>query len=222
MRRLPNIGVAGVYHVASKLAYEGLSATITSAAQADIFVSLPGNSDTLPLLVETSEHAAKTLARGNDEAARHYEWEIGDGAALANGSNLFVALVDLKGMEEMSDVFIVPSAKLHERFVDSGEPERWRYRPAVEEMEPYKNRWNLLEDHLRWNRARTGWILREELEARYGEDFAKAFDTETTRLLEATNSTIHQMADERFSARDLAEASALLRVLFRRKGASSE
>lgn len=81
-------------------------------------------------------------------------------------------------------------------------------------MEPYKNRWSLLGDHLRWSK-KTGWISREELEARYGEHFVAEYDAETARLLEAETSTIHQMADERFPARELAEAAALLRVLFR-------
>ena len=43
-----------------------------------------------------------------------------------------------------------------------------------------------------------------------------ALDAETTRLLGVQNSTIRRMADERFPAEDLAEASALLSVLFRR------
>ncbi len=40
---------------------------------------------------------------------------------------------------------------------------------------------------------------------------------EASRLLGAKESTIHEMADERFSAEELAEASALLRVLFRHR-----
>jgi acyl carrier protein phosphodiesterase len=68
--------------------------------------------------------------------------------------------------------------------------------------------------------SRTGWFVREELEERYGEEFVKALEAEASRLLEAQDSTIHKMADERFPAEDLAEASALLRVLFTRWMAS--
>jgi hypothetical protein len=59
--------------------------------------------------------------------------------------------------------------------------------------------------------------LREWLEEQYGEEFAQELDAEASRLLGAKNSSIHQMADEHLSARELAEASALLRVLFRHR-----
>lgn len=207
----PGIGASGVHHVASKLAFEGFEATVATDLSR-VFVNLPGDAHALSLAVVASGDAMQSFARGDAEGVRRYEWEVGE--IPAPGS--FVALVDLKRMEEASDVFIVPSAKLHERFVDSGEPEGWRYRPSAEEIEPHKNAWSLLEKRLRWS-AKKGWVSREELEERYGASFAVAFDAETKRLLEAETSTIHEMADERFSARELAEASALLRVLFRRR-----
>jgi hypothetical protein len=48
----------------------------------------------------------------------------------------------------------------------------------------------------------------------------EALDAKASRLLEAQGSTVRRMADERFPAEGLAEASALLRVLFSRWMAS--
>jgi hypothetical protein len=48
----------------------------------------------------------------------------------------------------------------------------------------------------------------------------EALDAEASRLLEAQGMTVRRMADERFLAEELAEASALLRVLFSRWMAS--
>ena len=60
------------------------------------------------------------------------------------------------------------------------------------------------------------WFDRQELTERYGEEFVEALDTEASRLLGVQNSTIVRMPDERFPAEELADASALLSVLFRR------
>jgi uncharacterized protein involved in type VI secretion and phage assembly len=63
---------------------------------------------------------------------------------------------------------------------------------------------------------RPAWFDRQELGERYGEEFVEALDAEASRLLGAENSTLQRMADERFPAEDLADASALLSELFRR------
>ena len=44
----------------------------------------------------------------------------------------------------------------------------------------------------------------------------EALDAESSRLLNVENSITRRMADGRFPAEDLADASALLSVLFRR------
>ena len=91
------------------------------------------------------------------------------------------------------------------------------YAPSARDLAPYEDGWDSIEEHLLGDRAtRTGWFSREELEERYGGEFVGALDAEASRLLGAHNSTIRRMADERFPAEELAEASALLSVLFRR------
>jgi len=200
---------AGVYHVASRLAYEGFHATVArgTGSGADVLAGLPGTSSTAALMVRTTECPPH----------RGCEWRVGKGAALAEDPGLFVALVDLKRTEELPRVWVIPSRKMRDHFVSLDDPKPWRYRPSAEELAPYENNWDTIEDHLLGDRAsRTGWFAREELEERYGEEFVEALDAEASRLLGAQNSTIRRMADERFPPEELAEASALLSVLFRR------
>lgn len=202
--------VAGVYHVASRLAYEGFHATVARGAGTgtDVLAGLPGASDTVAIAVRTTECPPH----------RGCEWRVGKGAALAEDPDLLVALVDLKDGEELPGMWVVPSARIRDHFASLEEPGRYRYRPAVEELVPYENNWGLVEEHLLGSRAprRKGWFTKEEIEERYGEEFVGAVDAEASRLLGTQNSTIRQMADERFPAEELAEASALLSVLFRR------
>lgn len=61
-------------------------------------------------------------------------------------SHLFFALVDLKGFKGLPDVFIVPSEVIFKYFKE-GDPQTWRrarYHPSVEDVEQYKNNWQLL------------------------------------------------------------------------------
>jgi hypothetical protein len=85
------------------------------------------------------------------------------------------------------------------------------------ELAPYEEDWDALERHLLGDNATlTGWFDRQELAERYGEEFVEALDAEASRLLGVENSITRRMADDRFPAEDLADASALLSVLFRR------
>lgn len=200
---------AGVYHVASRLAYEGFHATVSSrgaGAGADVLVGLPGASGTVAISVKT------TVCPPQGDC----EWRVGKRDTLANDPGLFVALVDFKH-EELPGVWVIPSARIREHFASPEEPGPWRYRPSAEELAPHENDWDAIEEHLLGERTpRKGWFAREELEERYGEEFVGALDAEAARLPEVENSTIRRMADERFPAEELAEASALLSVLFRR------
>jgi hypothetical protein len=152
--------------------------------------------------------------RGGEDAC---EWRVGKGTALADDPDLFVALVNLERADRLPGVWVVPSATMRGHFVSPEEARPWRYRATAGELVSYRDGWDAVEDHLLNERpSLRGWIVREELEERYGEEFVEALDAEATRLLGAHNSTIHKMADERFGAEELAEASALLSVLFRR------
>ena len=215
------VGAAGVHHVASRLAFEGFRVALTGGriSHADMLVSLAGRSrgsSAAAIQVKTSGWAMRM--KGGVGAIHHYEWDMGRTITHVNDPRLFVAFVDLKRMERLPDVFLFPSTELHGYCESLGNSERCRYRPLVEEIEPHRNNWRILEDRLHEARdARTGRILREWLEEQYGEEFAQELDAEASRLLGAKNSSIHQMADEHLSARELAEASALLRILFRHR-----
>lgn len=206
---------AGVYHVASRLAYEGFRATVAhrpGATGIDVLGGLPGASATAVLSVRTTA-CPPGFGGGEDEC----EWRMGKGRALAEEPGLFVALVDLEGAGHLPGVWVVPSAQMRGHFVSRQEAGPWRYGASAQELAPYENGWDLIEDHLLGERpSQRGWIVREELEERYGEEFVGALDAEATRLLEAHDTTFRRMADERFPAEELAEASALLSVLFRR------
>ena len=208
---------AGVYHVASRLANEGFNATVARGPDGgtDVLAGLHGSSVTAALMVRTTE-CPPGFGVGDKGKADVCEWSVGK-ASLADDPGLFVALVDLKRDNEQSRVWVVPSGKIGGHSVFPNEPQPYRYRPPAEELAPYKEDWDAIEDHLLRGRARrTGWFERQELVERYGEGFVEALDTEASRLLEVEKSTIRRMADDRFSAEDLAEASALLSVLFRR------
>ena len=67
-----------------------------------------------------------------------------------NNPNLWFAFVDLKEFQELPDTFIVPS-KIISAYFEGGDPETWtraRYHPRLDEIEPYKNKWELLKDAL--------------------------------------------------------------------------
>lgn len=206
---------AGVYYVASRLSYEGFRTTVAQrpgTTGTDVLAGLSGAPGTAALMVRTS-----VCPPGFGDGEGTCEWRVGRGGALTNHPGTFVALVDLGRGEELPGVWVLPSARVRGHFASLEELKPYRYRASAEELAPYEDGWDAVEDHLVGERpSRMGWFLREEIEERYGEGFVKALDAEASRLLRAQNSTIRKMADERFSAEELADASALLRVLFGR------
>lgn len=210
--------VSGVYHVASRLAYEGFHATVArgSGGRADVLASLPGTSVTAALAVRTTE-CPPGFGDGDEGKVDACEWRVGKQAALADDPGPFVALVDLGRGKEMPGVWVVPSGKIRGHFASPDGSRPYRYGPSAEELAPHEDGWGAVEDHLMRNAAaRTAWFDRQELAERYGEEFVEALDAEASRLLDVQNSITRHMADERFPAEDLADASALLSVLFRR------
>ena len=104
------------------------------------------------------------------------------------------------------------------RLASPGGPRPRRYRPSAAKLAPHEDGWDAIEHHLLRDRApRARWFDQQELAERYGEAFVEALDTEASRLLRVENLTLRRMADGRFPAEDLADASALLSVLFRRR-----
>ncbi len=74
---------AGVYHVASRLAYEGFQVTVArgSGASADVLAGLPGSAATAALTVRTTE-CPPGFGDGDKGKADVCEWRVGKGAAL--------------------------------------------------------------------------------------------------------------------------------------------
>lgn len=141
-------GVSGVHYVASYLAYLGYHAvpTIRNVAGPDIVVSTPDDSKLLSLQVKTTAWAMRTRGRGKNKKAHHYEWDIGWSSARRNHPNLYYALVDLRDFNGLPDVFVLPSKVIHGYFA-GGDPTVWRrarYHPLLEEVELYKNNWEIL------------------------------------------------------------------------------
>lgn len=147
-------GTAGVYFVASQLAAKGFHAapTFGNAPNVDILVGLPDGAATLSLQVKTTMHATRTRGKGENKYWHHYEWDLGTKSASLNQRGLFFAFVNLKGMSnEMSDIFIVPSQIIHDKFQERLEKRqsRLRWHPKVEDAEPFKNNWDILREYLR-------------------------------------------------------------------------
>ena len=145
-------GVAGVHYVAAYRSYLGFHAVPTTwnVAGPDLLVSNLSGSKGLSVQVKTTTWAMRTRGRGDEQTPHHYEWDIGWSSATINHPHLFFALVDLKELQGLPDVFIVPSEVIFEYF-EGGDPETWRrarYHPEVREIEPYKNKWDLLKKAL--------------------------------------------------------------------------
>ena len=111
----------------------------------------------------------------------------------------------------------VPSGEVHRHLASAGEGRPHRHRASASELAPLEEDWDAIEEHLlAGSSSRTAWIISEELEEDYGEAFAEVLEAEASRLLGVENSTLQRMADTRFPAGELADAQALLSVLFRR------
>lgn len=148
-------GTAGVYYVAYELAGRNFHAAVTygNAPIVDLLVGLLDGSATLSLQVKTSSLALRTRGRGNAKSPDHYEWDVGQRSATLHRPDLFFAFVDLKsGANQKPDVFIVPSKVVFDAFdrpyFKSGKRRRWRWHPKIQQVEQFKNNWNILRSFL--------------------------------------------------------------------------
>ena len=149
------IGTAGVYHVAAQLAARGYHAAVTTgnAPSVDIMMGLPDGSASLALQVKTSRSALRTRGRGKNKEPYRYEWDVGPKSGSLNHPDLYFVFVDLKlGKQELPDFWIVPShfvfSSFDKAYFKSGIKRRWRLHRKIEEIEQFKNNWNILHSHL--------------------------------------------------------------------------
>lgn len=207
---------AGAHHVASRLSHEGFRAAVGPGAGSvnEVLAGLPGGSGHVAVAVKTAE-CPDGFGDGSEGVA--CEWRVGGELALAGDPGPFVALVDLGRAGRSPRVWVVPSREVRDSLAPAEEGRPYRYRASAEELAPLEENWDAVEGHLLAGRSsRTAWFDREELEEVYSEEFVEALDTEAMRLLDVQNSVTRRMADGRFPAEDLADARALLSVLFRR------
>ena len=144
-------GTAGVYYVAYQLAGRQFHAAVTygNAPSVDILVGLPDGGATLSLQVKASSWALRTKGRGKKKLPHHYEWAVGDKSAKLARPDLFFAFVDLRsGSGQLPDVFIVPSIVIRDAF-RGAQLKWWRWHPKTEKIEQYKNKWDILHEHLK-------------------------------------------------------------------------
>ena len=66
----------------------------------------------------------------------------------------------------------------------------YRFRASAEELAPYEEDWDAIEDHLG---HRTAWFDKKELREIYSEAFAETLEAEASRLLGVENSTLQRM-----------------------------
>jgi len=144
-------GVAGEYFVAAELSRRGWIATMTlkNTPNIDVIATTPDGSSTVNIQV-------KTRSIGNRQG-----WLLTkDIERLVPVNNFFIAFVDLKGMDEKPDYFIIPKnqfaewmAKHHQKWLAtpgrSGRPHvdnpiRAFDKPQFIEFEQYHNNWEIL------------------------------------------------------------------------------
>jgi hypothetical protein len=141
-------GSAGVYFVAARLNAMEFQ-TFGNVPSVDILVSSINGSALVSLQVKTTMDGLRNRGRGDEKKPHHYEWDIGWKSARLNVPNLFFALVDLKGVAELPDVFIVPSSVIADYF--KAGPEGWpraRYHELIENLSHYKNNWDTMSSRL--------------------------------------------------------------------------
>lgn len=145
-------GNAGAYFVAARLSALGLicAPTFRNVPGVDLLVSDDKGALFVSLQVKTSVWALRQRGRGEAKKPHHYEWAMNWNSARQNEPNLFFVLVDLKGFADLPDVFIVPSSVIA-KYYAGGDPETWRwprYHELVENLEPYKNAFDLILRHM--------------------------------------------------------------------------
>lgn len=135
--------MAGVYHVASRLALEGFHATVARdpGAWADVLATLPGSTATAALTVRTAV-SPPGFADGAEGEADVCEWRVGEGVAPAEDPGPFVALVDLKRDKDMPRVWVLASAEVRGHVASPDEPRPYGYRASAEELCPHEVDWD--------------------------------------------------------------------------------
>jgi len=147
-------GAAGTFYVASRLAFEGFNAAVTlgNAPMVDILVSSAEGDAKVAVQVKTTEWAHRPAGRNAEKNPAHYEWDIGWRTANKSPPDLILALVDLKQMKELPDIYFVPSSVVVEAFrlITSrcGTLKRWRWHPPVESIDKYRNNFGIVRDRL--------------------------------------------------------------------------
>jgi hypothetical protein len=71
---------------------------------------------------------------------------VGKGGALAHHLGTFVALVDFGG-EGQPGVWVIPSTTMRQHFATLEEPKPYRCRASAEELTPYEEDWDAVEDY---------------------------------------------------------------------------
>jgi hypothetical protein len=143
-------GASGTFFVASRLAFQGIHASVTfgNAPAVDLICSSADGGSSIALQVKTTAWAMRTRGRGENKKPHHYEWDIGEKGARRAKRDLYYALVDLRDFTETPDVFLVPSEFIVKWFSKFESLKRYRFHPLISEIERYKNDWETLKHKL--------------------------------------------------------------------------
>jgi hypothetical protein len=109
---------------------------------ADVLAGLSGAPSTAALSVRTT---VCPPGFGGGKIAESGGWARG--AALADHLGTFVALVDFGG-EGQPGVWVIPSTTMRQHFATLEEPKPYRCRASAEELTPYEEDWDAVEDYL--------------------------------------------------------------------------
>jgi hypothetical protein len=149
------ISAAGTYFVMSQLALNEIHASCTfgNAPSVDILASSADGGKSIAIQVKTALSAKRLRGRGEEKKPHHLEWNLGYKAAKMNKENLFFAFVDLdQDWDESPIVYIIPSKNIYdycEKWVDNVS---WvRFHPEIDEVEQFKENWNLIKQALTEN-----------------------------------------------------------------------
>jgi hypothetical protein len=146
------ISTAGTYHVMSRLALNEIHASCTfgNAPNVDILASSADGAKSISIQVKTAYDAKRTRGRGADKKLHHLEFTLGHKAAKTDLDNLFFAFVDLdQGWDETPIVYIIPSKFIYEFFEGWSDNVIWlRFHPEVDEIEEFKENWDLIKKAL--------------------------------------------------------------------------
>ena len=141
-----NAGVAGEYFVAGELSKRGYIASITlrNTKGIDVLASNADATKTVGIQVKTRQ-------------GRGLSWVLGEKAENYHSPGLFYIFVNLKGLEERPEFFIVPSKtvatfvkKNHKEWLSTPGQHEQKHNDTTmrnfhDEAEEYLERWDLLE-----------------------------------------------------------------------------